>query len=176
MVMKLTKKKQIAQSSTLTLVLFIIYLIALVWIILFKLSTSIYEVPQLRNINLIPYADSLIVNGRLSYSELILNAIVFVPLGLYLSMLKPNLPAWKRISLIIGTSLLLEVIQYIFAIGASDITDLINNSLGGIIGCLLYFLCTKLWHQHTNLILNIFAFIGTTGFVLLFGIIIVSNL
>lgn len=174
--MEHSKSKQTTKSNTLTLILLFIYLIALIWIILFKFSTSIHYLPRLRNINLIPYGDSLIVNGKISYSELLLNMIVFLPFGVYLSMLKPEWQLWKRACPAIGVSLLFEIIQYIFAIGASDITDLINNSLGGIVGCLLYTLCTKLFHEHTNRVLNILASIGTTGFVLLFGIVIVNNL
>ncbi len=174
--MEHSKNIRSAKSNTLTRILLFIYLIALTWIILFKFSTSIHHLPQLRNINLIPYGDSLIVNGKLSYSELLLNMIVFLPFGIYLSMLKPEWQLWKRACPAIGVSLLFEIVQYIFAIGASDITDLINNSLGGILGCLLYTLCTKLFHEHTNRILNILASIGTIGFVLLFGIVIVNNL
>ena len=174
--MEHSKNKQTTKSNTLTFILLFVYLIALIWIILFKFSTSIHHLPQLRNINLIPYGDSLIVNGKLSYSELMLNMMVFLPFGVYLSMLKPDWQLWKRTCPAIGVSLLFEIIQYIFAIGATDVTDLINNSLGGILGCLLYTLCTKLLHEHTNCILNILASIGTIGFVLLFGIVIVSNL
>lgn len=174
--MKHSKSIRSTKSNTLTLILLFVYLIALIWIILFKFSTSIHYLPQLRNINLIPYGDSLIVNGKLSYSELLLNMIVFLPFGVYLSMLKPNWQFWKRACPAIGVSLLFEIIQYIFAIGASDITDLINNSLGGILGCLLYTLCTKLLHERTNCVLNILASIGTIGFILLFGVVIVSNL
>lgn len=174
--MEHSKSKQTAKSNTLTLILLFIYLIALIWIILFKFSTSIHNLPQLRSINLIPYGDSLIVNNKLSYSELLLNMMVFLPFGVYLSMLKPDWQFWKCACPAICVSLLFEIIQYIFAIGASDITDLINNSLGGILGCILYHLCTKSFHEHTNRILNILASIGTIGFILLFGIVIVSNL
>ena len=43
-------------------------------------------------------------------------------------------PPLKQFAPIICTSLLFEAVQFIFAIGASDITDIITNSLGGIIG------------------------------------------
>lgn len=37
-----------------------------------------------------------------------------------------------------SVTLLYEVVQYIFAIGASDITDLLGNTLGGVIGIALF--------------------------------------
>lgn len=176
-----SKLKQTSQCSKLTLLLLIIYLIALTWIILLKFSFSFQDLPHLRNINLVPinlvpYGDSLVVNGRLSFSELFMNMVVFIPLGLYLSMLKPDWPLWKRILPAIGISLLFEILQFVFAIGASDITDLINNSLGGAVGCLLYILLEKCLPDKTNPILIVLASIGTIGFIVLFTIIIVSNL
>lgn len=171
-----SKLKQTSRSSKLTLLLLIIYLVALTWIILFKFSFSFQDLPHLRNINLVPYGDSLIVNGRLSFREIFMNMVVFIPLGLYLSMLKPDWPLWKRMVPAIGISLLFEMIQYVFAIGASDITDLINNSLGGVVGCLLYLLLEKCFSHQTNRILTVLAAIDTIGFIVLFGIITVSNL
>jgi len=35
-------------------------------------------------------------------------------------------------------SLLLEINQFIFGIGATDVTDLITNTFGGIIGYIFY--------------------------------------
>lgn len=37
-----------------------------------------------------------------------------------------------------GFSLFLETLQYLLAMGASDITDVINNTLGAVIGVLLW--------------------------------------
>lgn len=174
--MEHSKSNQTFRSSTLTLLLLIIYLVALTWIILLKFSFSFQDLPQLRNINLLPYGESLVVNGRVSFSEIYMNMVVFIPLGLYLSMLKPDWKLWKRIVPAVGISLLYEILQFIFAIGASDITDLINNSLGGTVGCLLYLLLEKWFAGKTNRILNVLACIGTIGFIVLFGIVIVSNL
>ena len=45
----------------------------------------------------------------------------------------------KFLSIVIisSTSLLFEILQYIFHIGVSDITDIIMNTIGGIIGMIL---------------------------------------
>lgn len=61
------------KSKKMTAGLLIFYLIALVWIILFKLGFSTADLPHIRNINLVPFAESLIVNGRLDVSEIIKN-------------------------------------------------------------------------------------------------------
>lgn len=55
------------KSKKCTLGLLIFYLTALSWIIIFKLQFSIADLPHLRNINLIPFAESVIVNGTVYF-------------------------------------------------------------------------------------------------------------
>ena len=59
---------------------FSLYLAVLVWLVIFKLSTSLSDLPQMRQLNLIPFAEPVIVNGRVVISEIIANAVVFIPL------------------------------------------------------------------------------------------------
>lgn len=110
------------------------------------------------------------------YSELVLNILAFVPFGVYLSMLKPELHVGKRVLWIAVVSLLYEILQFIFAIGASDITDLMNNTLGGVIGCIIFTVFSKVFKQRTNKVLNVLALIGTIGMILLLGLLILNNL
>mgnify|MGYP000541429082 CR=1 FL=1 len=111
-----------------------VYLALLVWCILFKFSLRPEEIPHLRGINLIPYAASVVVNGKVQISEIIENMLVFLPFGLCISAFYPDSEIQNRILLASGLSLFFEVTQYIFAIGASDITDVIDNTLGAVIG------------------------------------------
>lgn len=133
------------------------------------------ELPQLRNINLIPYSESVIVNGKLDFGELIQNAIAFVPVGIYLSMLKPKWSFIKKILPIAGISLLYEILQYILAIGATDITDLLNNTIGGIVGICFYVFAKMLLKDKAVKVLNILAVIGTVGVLGLMGLLLAMN-
>lgn len=151
--------------------LFIVYLLALIWIILFKMQFSFNTLPHFRGLNLIPLAGSVIKNNQLDYNEIILNMMVFIPFGLYLSMIKLNWSFWKKIISIAGVSLLFELLQFIFEIGGTDITDLISNTLGGAVGMGFYIVFSKILKEKTNKILNILAFIGTICIVIL-GILI----
>lgn len=126
------------KKSKALLVVFSIYLALLVWCILFKFALRPEEIPHLRGINLIPYAASVVVNGKVQISEIIENMLVFLPFGLCISAFYPDSEIQNRILLASGLSLFFEVTQYIFAIGASDITDVIDNMLGAVIGILLY--------------------------------------
>jgi len=148
-----------------TMVLFIIYLLVLTWIILFKFSFSLQDISTLRSVNLIPLAGTAVRNNQLDYTELLSNVLIFVPFGLYISMLKPAWGFLKKIIPIAGVSLLFEVLQYILAIGATDITDLMGNTLGGILGIILYLIFRKLLKNKVIMVLNIITVIGTIGIV-----------
>ena len=122
------------KEQRITTVLLTIYLIILTWIILLKMQVTTEMLPPIRNINLIPYGQSVIVNGRIDFSEILNNAIAFIPVGVYVAMLKPEWSFIKKVLPSVGISLIYEVLQYVFAIGATDITDVINNTIGGIVG------------------------------------------
>ena len=117
------------KSKKLTQILFVVYFIVLSWIILFKmeLDISLLCKMNLRSVNLIPFAGSLLVNGRVDVSEIILNIVAFIPFGVYIAMLNRRQNILIKALPIAGVSLLYEIIQYVFRIGASDITDLLGN-------------------------------------------------
>ena len=119
-----------------TMGLYFVYLAFVVWVILLKFNITPADLPHLRNINLILYGDSGIINGQLDVRELVENILIFVPFGVYAGMLVKERSWWKVILAGAGFSLILETLQYVFAIGASDITDVINNTLGAALGML----------------------------------------
>ncbi|MED3762137.1 VanZ family protein [Peribacillus frigoritolerans] len=138
-----------------------VYLFALTWIIVFKMQFSFQGLPDFREINLIPFAGSANVNNQIDFNEIIYNVLAFIPFGIYISMLKSNWSFLKRITVIAGVSLLFEGLQFIFAIGASDITDFMGNTLGGIIGVGVYSVFYKLFSTKATKILKVLASIGT---------------
>jgi glycopeptide antibiotics resistance protein len=58
-------------------------------------------------------------------------------------------------------SLLFEAAQYILALGTSDITDLISNTLGGMAGLAFYRAIEKIKSEKTDRVLIILGSIGT---------------
>ena len=165
-------------TSKITKILFIIYLIALFEIIVFKLEIPFTKMGYLRSINLIPFSESLIVNGAIDFSEIFMNIIIFIPLGIYIEMLFSKWSTIKKISVIFIVTLICEISQFIMAIGASDITDIINNTLGGIIGLLIMYILVKLFKDKYKRykFMNIVATIGTTFMVLLISIVVFANI
>lgn len=166
------------KQKKLTIGLFIVYFLVLTWIILFKMNFSFEDLVSPRSINLIPFGDSTIVNDRIDIKEIIYNMIVFIPFGIYVCMITDKWSVLKKILSIAGVSLSYEVLQFIFAIGASDITDLIGNTFGGVVGIAIYYFISKLFksNQKMNKVLNIIALILTILIVLFLTILIVVNL
>lgn len=118
--------------------LFAIYAVVLVWAILFKMQVSLDVFGTMRSVNVVPLAGALVVNGEPDYSEVVQNLLAFVPYGLYMGMLLGDRPLVTGLVFAAATSLAFEVLQFVFAAGASDATDLIANALGAAVGLGLY--------------------------------------
>ena len=122
-----------------------LYLVVLIWLVLFKLKFNISPVLNYhhRSLNLIPFAAPSKVHGKINYGEMILNCLFFIPFGLLLNVNFKKTGFLPKLIFIMGFSLAAELTQYIFAIGATDITDVITNTLGGFLGLSLYDLSNK---------------------------------
>jgi len=163
------------KRNTLTLVLFVIYLLALTWLILFKLQFSIAVMDEGRIINLIPLLGSFDGKGVIRFSEIRVNILAFIPLGIYIYMLKTQWSFVKKILTIVGLTFVFEIIQFIFAIGRADITDVLSNTLGGIIGIGIYALLSKVLKGRTNKVINVLAAVFTILALLLVALLLVSH-
>lgn len=156
--------------NTLAIALFVVYILLLIGIILFKLPFYSPEVSDVvRVINLIPFQGSLDENGNLVLREIIQNILLFMPLGIYICMLKSNWPFMKKVLPVIGLTLSFEVIQFIFAMGRTDITDVLGNTLGGVIGIGIYALSRGIFKDKTVKVINILALVVTVCVVLRFA-------
>lgn len=133
------------KSHFITSVLFLLYLVLLVWIILFKLQFSIADLDRMREINLIPFYYKEEVSFHAT--EVLENVLIFVPFGIYLCLIFKKLRFSGKLFLIAGMSVLLELCQYVLAVGRSDVTDLITNVSGGLIGVFLYNTIVRLFHN-----------------------------
>lgn len=162
-------------SKKMTQILFSVYLIILTWIILFKFSFSLAELPQLRNINLLPFSQSVITNGQLDTTEIFYNLLVFVPVSMYLFFLKKNWRPWQIIGFSFALSLSYEILQYLFGIGATDITDLLMNTAGGVIGLGLAWLLDRFLPNKGLTVLNALAGLSTVLLLTLFLILFSMN-
>ena len=163
------------RNNIFTIVLLSVYGLILVWIVLLKASTvaELRYLPCERTLNLVPFHYDVEVGTH--FEEVVLNALVFVPLGLYLSML--GMKAWKAILLGFGVSVLFEALQYALSIGAADVTDLLMNTLGTAIGAGFYLLLRRMCRNddRLNTALNVVMCIGTALFLLTAAVLLIAN-
>ncbi|MDO5547613.1 MAG: VanZ family protein [Eubacteriales bacterium] len=163
------------RGNKITAALFFLYLAVLTWIILLKMQFSFSDLDHFRRINWIPFAGSVVTNGTIDLDEIINNLIVFIPVGGYLGMLKPGWPFWKKVCPIFGLSLVYEILQFVFAIGASDITDLLSNTLGGVVGIVFVWLISKGLKEKTNAVLTVVAAACTVLVLAFLALLLVAN-
>lgn len=134
-----------------TIGLFLTYLVVLIRIVLFK-QVALYNLfaaigSMERTISVIPFTSILdMINDNVSVTRILENILgniaIFIPFGLLLPIVQKDKS--KRIIFYgLITSVLIEIIQYAFALGSSDIDDLMFNTLGVIIGYVFY----KIIHQ-----------------------------
>lgn len=163
------------KSKNLTRVLFVVYLLGLTWIILFKMAFSPADLPHIRGINLIPFAESVIVNGSLDLGEIIDNVIAFIPFGVFAGALIGKRSFLKKIAPVFLISLLFETLQYVLAIGASDITDLLANTLGGGAGIGFWLVLEKTAKNNARKIVNLISLLGAVCILLLLMLTFLAN-
>lgn len=113
---------------------FVLYFFLLTWIIVFKFRLDITTLRYLRSINLIPFKEN-------ELKEIFINIFLFIPYGMYLRELSSKKSL--TVAMVVLTSFLFELLQYILHIGISDITDIMMNTLGGIIGILFISILEK---------------------------------
>ena len=165
-------------ANKLTSVLFLIYLVAIYWIIVLKFNIPFSYMGKAGNVNLIPYSESLILNGKVDFGEIILNVLIFIPLGIYAGILFGRWNFLKKLILIFSISLICEGSQFIMRVGAFDITDIINNTLGGIIGLLIYKGIEKAFESSVKAqkFINIIALTATILMILLLFLLKINRL
>lgn len=174
--MKITAKQSSRRGGyTLLIVLFVVYLVLLAWLVLWR-----YEVPwvgagALRQVKLVPFASSAGA-GASAPREVVANFVFFVPAGIYLALLAANWTWWKTTAVLAGGSLLLEVVQYALAVGASDVTDIVANTAGGLAGLGLVTLLRRRLRDRTLTVMTRACLIGTVLAVMAVAMFIASPL
>lgn len=127
-------------SSTL---FFVIYLLGLLALLFFGSANRGYEY---RSVNLIPFEtirlfwNAETLSTEVKWLNLAGNVLVFVPLGFYLAVWSRKIKIPFSILILLIVPVVVEVLQYVFKVGASDIDDVILNFAGGLLGMLLCFL------------------------------------
>lgn len=130
-----------------------VYLLLLMRVTLFKYA-SLGEVlfsPDrfyTRSVNLIPFAHDGQHIARFKL-ELLLNFLALCPLGFLLSMQSyEKKHGWFFLLLPLAVSLGIETLQYILWLGATDVTDILMNTVGGVFGFLAYAVLARIFRKN----------------------------
>lgn len=103
--------------------------------------------PEYRFLNLRPFVwvtEGYSMGVRRMLEQLITNIVMFVPYGFLLpTAIRRFRSPWAALAIVLGTTVLIETIQY-FIGRSADIDDVIMNFLGGCLGYALFALCRKL--------------------------------
>lgn len=181
--------KKIKRLNILSIIIFCIYILLLIWIVLLKCNIYLsitngyfefktFTLKERFEYYLIPFIDYFNNESTQTFIKLkdgILNVIVFIPLGLYLSFfIKKN----KFIKVILYTlliSLTFEVVQLFTLLGSFQTEDLILNLFSGLLGYLIY----KIIYKEKNIkVLNILSLISIIILtpILIYGVINTINM
>lgn len=139
-------------EKIITYTVFIVYLLFLTWLVLFKLAVDPKMIPHMRGINLIPFYYKTESANHLK--EVLFNVLVFIPAGFYFTATNKSHNLFSGLRAVMILSISYEFIQLLFAIGATDITDIITNTAGGFLGMCLYIILGKLLASRRLVLIN----------------------
>jgi glycopeptide antibiotics resistance protein len=135
-------------------VVLVLYLVFLLKLVLFSRPLG-----SERSLNLIPFAtisDYVFSSSagvkRFAIGNVIGNIVAFVPLGAFLPLVRRKTRIRTNLLIVVCASVAVEIAQGVFGLGASDIDDVILNSLGGVIGILFFTLLYVLLRSWSRVI------------------------
>ena len=126
-----------------------IYLLLLTWLVLGKFT---FHPDRFRGVNWIPFYYT--EENSWHFREVVYNVLAFVPAGVYASAFLAKKPVWARILPVFGLSVLYETLQWVLVIGMTDVTDVLMNTLGGLIGLGLFRLLGKIFPRRRMAVIN----------------------
>jgi glycopeptide antibiotics resistance protein len=128
-----TTRTSTARATAVLVALLGVYLVLLAWVVLWKLEVPWVGSGADRHLKLLPFVAAEGA-GASNPVEVALNVVLFVPVGLYLGLLAPSWRWWRATGVVAAASLVLEVTQYVLAVGRADVSDVIANTTGGLVG------------------------------------------
>jgi glycopeptide antibiotics resistance protein len=148
----MVKYKERKRLRILGKVLFVCYVLFIIYFLLFsewygrtgEMSEYRYNLVLFKEIRrFILYRD--ILGWRAVFLNIFGNVLAFMPFGFFLPVIWVRTRHWYiTVLLSFAMSLLVETMQLVGKVGSFDVDDLILNTLGGVIGYLLFWICNKI--------------------------------
>ena len=128
-------------------ILFGIYLFCLFWIVILKCNLRQGVLECRYTWCKVPLQERMRYSlGRFAttdFTEALINVLIFTPMGLVFPLIREKKPILTSAILGFFVSLFAEVFQLITCVGGFTYIDIINNTLGSVIGSLLCILLLK---------------------------------
>ncbi len=145
-------KKGIKWSKAVTWIFFIIYLVFLIYALFFDENYGRTITNRSYNYNLILFKEIKrfykyrhLLGGQAVFLNIFCNVIAFIPFGFFIPLLHEYKRSIVTVTLIsFEISLTVEVMQLFFKVGSFDVDDLFLNTLGGLLGIILFTIITKI--------------------------------
>ena len=138
-----------------TVVFLIIYLMVLAYVCFWSEGYGRTEVQNTYRYNLVPFKEIMrfytyreLVGIEAFLLNLFGNVLAFIPFGVMVPIVsRKNRRFFRVLGLTFLLSLFMECIQLIFKVGSFDVDDLILNTVGGIIGYIVFWLMNQIRRQ-----------------------------
>lgn len=78
------------------------------------------------------------------FANLCGNILIFVPYGFFISMASRTRGFFKTLFCSMGLSLCVEFVQLITRVGSFDVDDILLNTVGGVIGYIIFAVCNMM--------------------------------
>lgn len=152
------------KSKGLTFVLLVIYLVILTWIVIAKMNWARLETANFTwlsnpSVLLHPGVSWGVINTTpyvyFNIAEVVLNIAFFIPFGVFMKLLNKNLGLFSIAFFGLFLSFCYEAIQYVFSIGFPDVTDLIDNTTGVILGFIVASFLKLVFRERVRIYSNI---------------------
>lgn len=173
------KEKMIRYSLWIVLIIYCLLLFRITLfkqVALFNLSAAIGTSERI--ISIVPFVSILeMIKTGTSFERIIENVlgniVLFIPLGILLPTL---IRKSGKITLILGicTSAIIEIVQFVFGLGSTDIDDLILNTVGVLIGYQLFRFIKRVTKSNFAFLINTLILLIMTGTASL-GVLLVYN-
>ena len=82
------------------------------------------------------------------FANLLGNILIFVPYGFFISMAAERRGFFKTLFFSFGLSLCVELVQLATRVGSFDVDDILLNTIGGILGYILFAICNVIRRRY----------------------------
>ena len=76
------------------------------------------------------------------------NILIFVPYGFFVSMAGRTRGFFKTFFFSMFLSLVVETVQLVTRVGSFDVDDILLNTIGGVLGYILFTICNRIRRKH----------------------------